>query len=279
MSTSVQAGARGTGPHAHLCCSYGHPRDLRRPVLGFIEDGLARGLRVEYVAQAGMEELRGTLAGLADLDGLIDRGALRLTPLDAVYDAADTLVPERQVAAYAAATDGAIADGYAGYRAAAVATPLVRTPEQREIFCRYEHLVDRYMTRRPFSAMCAYDRVALGAAAVEEVACLHPACHGHEAAFALHAGADGTLVLRGEVDIASARIFVAALERATDPLDGGELVVDASGLEFIDHRGLAELDRWARIRRGTLVLRGGPSSLGDLVRILGLRAVRTERAA
>jgi hypothetical protein len=51
-------------------------------------------------------------------------------------------------------------------RVAADATPLVRTFDDRAAFARYEHLVDAYMTRHAFSAMCAYNRSKLDRDAV-----------------------------------------------------------------------------------------------------------------
>ena len=71
------------------------------------------------------------------------------------------------------------------------------------------------------------------------------------------------LALAGELDIAR-RSEVAALLAALD--DGDPLVVDLTGVEFIDHQTVAMLVR----RRGGVELRGGPPSLLRIRRALAL---------
>jgi hypothetical protein len=50
----------------------------------------------------------------------------------------------------------------------------VRNPDQLDTMARYEHLVDRYMTNQPFSALCGYNRAELGEETIAQLACLHP---------------------------------------------------------------------------------------------------------
>lgn len=279
MRSSGTAGrAAGLGPHDHLCWAYEHGDDLHEAIVEFLADGLARGLRVAYAASWDVPRLRDDLAGLDDLDGQLARGALRLLPLAELYGDQLLAFPEQQVARYATLTREALADGFSGLRVAVEATELVRTGEQREVFARYEHLVDAVMVEQPFSALCAYDRHVLGPQAVAQLACLHPLSHGEDAPFRVFAGPEG-LVLTGEVDLVGAELFAEALERVVGPLQGRELPIDVARLDFIDLRGLAALDARARAQGGVLVLRHGRPVLQRAAELLSLSAIRVDVAA
>jgi len=131
------------------------------------------------------------------------------------------------------------------------------------------------MARRPFSALCAYDRAQLDTDTLTGLACVHPLAHGLRAPFQLFADDPG-LALRGEVDLAGAQLFAKALQHAVGPLDGAEVVVDVHELTFIDVRGLATLARQAHSQAGVLVLRGARAVVGRAVDLLGLTALRVE---
>lgn len=268
----------GAGPQDHVCWSYRGAGEMRRAIVAFLRDGIDRGLRVEYVASSDLPEMRADLAGLGDLDELIDLGVLGISPVTRRYGDDAVVVPAEQVAAYAAMTDAARADGFAGHRVAAEATALVRTHEQRDVFSRYEHLIDRYMADNPFSAMCVYDARVLGTDGLAEIACMHPLTQVRVSPFQLFATEDG-VALRGEVDLGSRDLFSRALARAIEPLDGRELVIDIRDLEFIDHRGLLAIERAAQAAGGTVVLRGDSAVVGPLVAMLDLRSVRVEDTA
>lgn len=242
----------------------------------FLADGIALGQRVRYVATGRVEQHMEMLRGLARLGGG-RRDAVQAVSLEAMYRTGAVVEPAAQVRAYAAATDEAVADGFTGLRVAADATPLAREPEQLEAFTRYEHLVDRYMTRRPFAAMCAYDSAELGATAVTQLACMHPVATVDSTPFRLHATADADAALSGELDMASRTVFPVALERIGAGTHDGELVVDASGLTFIDQHSLLALDGFARRRGVTVVLRDGWPGAVRLIEILEIRHVRVER--
>jgi anti-anti-sigma regulatory factor len=183
--------------------------------------------------------------------------------------------PEEHVATYAAATERALADGFAGLRVAADVTTLVRKAAQLEAFARYEHLIDHYMTTRPFAALCGYDRVELGEHAVAQVACMHPSATRGATPFRLYGSTDHSAALAGEVDLVSTELFPLALRRAEPEPRAGEMVLDASELAFIDHRGLVALDDHARDRGITAVLRTEGRMPSRVIRALDLTAVRT----
>jgi MEDS: MEthanogen/methylotroph, DcmR Sensory domain/STAS domain len=260
---------RGFGPHDHLCWAYDDPAAFRSRAREFLSEGLAQGLRVGYVAEGDGGELR-------------DLGeAVRIESLEARYPAHTVIDPAGQAEAYATATEDALTDGFAGLRVVADVTRLVRSAEQLDAFARYEHLVDRYMAGRPFSALCAYDLKELGEDTIAQLAGLHPVANTEASRFRLHAPADpalGDLSLSGELDLLSRELFPLALDRAVPDAAGGEVVVDATGLEFMDHNHLLALDDLAHRRKTTIVLRTAASTPGRLARILDLRNVRVESA-
>lgn len=68
------------------------------------------------------------------------------------------------------------------------------------------------MTRDPFSAQCGYDRTPLGAGAVADIVCMHPAASPESTPFRLHAG--DALALGGELDRGGPDLFRPAAGRA-----------------------------------------------------------------
>jgi anti-anti-sigma factor len=188
--------------------------------------------------------------------------------------------PTAQLQAYAAATEDAVASGFAGFRVAAEVTALVRTPEQLDAFARYEHLVERYMLGHPFTAMCGYDRVELGSSRVAQLACLHPQVHPASATpFRLHATPGATAALAGEIDMTDRELLIEALDRAEVWSAGtGEVVLDARELTFIDHQSLRLLAEEAERRGAAVVLRTRLRTAARLVELLGLHRLRVEPA-
>ncbi|OJF11217.1 DcmR-like sensory protein [Couchioplanes caeruleus] len=254
-----------TGPPragGHVCLSYDEPAAFEAAARDFLAEGVAAGERVWYLAPAPPRDwsFRPELVRLGDH-----------------YPEAGVIDPAAGVAAYAAATERALADGYLGLRVAAEATPLVRTPDQLDAFARYEHLVDRYMRGAPFSALCGYDRVTLGDEAVDELACLHPVSAAPFRLFALAPGpADAGLA--GELDWETHDLFARALARADPRPASGEWVIDADRLTFIHHGCLLHLDAYARAQGLTAVLRTRSVAPALLATLMDLTALRVESA-
>ncbi len=188
-----------------------------------------------YIAQGDPQRLLDDISVVEGWRSAMASGAARVQPIDPASPALD---PHRQVSHYALATEEALAQGYAGLRVAADSTPLVLTPDGLEAFARYEHLADRYMVSHPFTGLCAFNRAVLGADKIAQLACLHPESSPQATPLRLHASADPgfTAVLAGEVDIAGHELL--ALRRAGLGEHGDPVVIDATELEFIDHRGL-----------------------------------------
>ena len=256
------AHARGFASHDHLCWSYRDRREFRARAREFLADGLAAGERVRYLTADEHADL--------GLDGV------EVSLVHENYSPGAVVDPAGQTRAYAEATEQALRDGFTGLRVAADVTGLVRTPEQLAAFARYEHLVDHVLATRPFTAMCAYDRAALTDDAMIHLASLHPASNAHPP-FRLYAcGTDG-VSLAGELDLTGRTLLPLALERADLRPEQRSLYIEASGVEFIDHRTLVALAEHARGRGfADVVLRTRLRYPARLVELLDLDGIRVE---
>ncbi|MCM0674861.1 MEDS domain-containing protein [Micromonospora phytophila] len=269
---------RPARPHGHVCWSYDDPESFQPEAARYLAAGLAAGERVWYVTPRPPESVAEELRDVAGFADALRRGAAEVITLGGTYSCGAVVDPGAQVAAYAAATEAALAAGYTGLRVAAEATDLVRTPEQLDAFARYEHRIDRYMRTRPFSAMCAYHRPELGDRTVAELACMHPESNVEDGLFRLYATApdDGHAALVGELDMTNHELFRTALDRADLHPSNGELVLRATDLRFVDHRALAHLHEYARRRGATAVLRTSHSAAARLAALLDLPGIRVE---
>jgi hypothetical protein len=166
--------------------------------------------------------------------------------------------------------------GYTGLRMVGDGTMRVVDPTRRDRFVRYEHLVDRFCLDHPFTGLCALDATAAGEGLLAELGCVHKLTHGELSPFALRAAAGADAALVGSVDAFSVAQLVAALGRIGVPRPGGQMVLDAVGLELVDVRALRELDRYAADRGATVLLRSPSFLVLRLLQLLEPRAVRLE---
>lgn len=270
--------ATGLGLQDHLCWPYLDRADFRRRVCEFFDDGFGLGLRCVFAAEGPLELLKADLAGLPDLHSRITRGDLVLTVLGDLYPEGAAIDPGEALSTFAAATEGALADGFAGLRVAADATSLVRSPEQLAAFASWEHTADRYMSEHPLSALCGFDQRKLTHAATTALASLHPAARAGVTPFQVYCSNHGAdLSLAGELDITATGDFRACLDRIE--LDRtGELVVDGTGLDFVDHRGLVSIRDFASRLGATAVFRTCSETPGRVIALLGLEGIRAEPA-
>jgi len=147
---------------------------------------------------------------------------------------------------------------------------------QRDAFARCEFLVDGYMARHPLSALCGYG-LELGTDAVAEFAVLHAPGPSNEAPLQVFGCAAGVIGLAGECD----PVGVAALGRVLPRLraaDGGTLVVDMAGVEFVDHRLLLTLDAYARGNGIAVSLRSAPPFVARLMELLPVVSLQLARS-
>ncbi|MGH4002161.1 MAG: MEDS domain-containing protein, partial [Pseudonocardiaceae bacterium] len=212
-------------------------------------------------------------AELSGLDGVrqaLDNGGVGVSSVDEFYSQSGVLDPVRAAEASVSASERTLAAGYTGFRAVVDATEMVRTPAQREVFARFEYLIDRKMSVLPVSALCAYDVGELGSAAVAEMACLHPLASAGSTLFRLYAAEGVDFALAGEIDLSCADLFGRTLGRTVPLSSGPELIVDARELAFIDHRGLLALAKAAQRCDATMILRDARHSVARVIELLEL---------
>jgi len=265
----------GPGSARHICWSYDDPAALEGYARRFLGEGLARGEQVWFVSTRRPAALMRWLDRAAAPG---DGDAVRFVPLTEAYPTGQVIDPAAQVAAYTAATEQALAAGRTGLRVVADATSLVAGAGQLEAFARYEHLIDRYLTRAPMRATCVYDRSALAAPTIVALACMHPETNVGNVPFRLHAdpGHPTATALAGELDVTTEELFPATLRRAQPRPVDGELVMAAGDLRFLDHRSMLHLQEYAEAHAATVVLRTGLRTAAHLADLLALRRVRVE---
>lgn len=276
----VVASAAGLIPFGHLGWGFVDRPEFLARAAQYIVDGLNQNQLVKYVGEGSREEVRAELASIPDIAGGLDAGLVKVSSAGEHYafrPGSDILDPEVAVAGYAAATAKAIADGYTGYRAVVDVTPVARTREQRDALAKLEYLVDQEMAVRPLSVLCAYNLSQLGATAAELI-CLHPYVSPGISAFQLYAESGIECALTGELDAASDELFVTTLQRILPLLADETPVIDARGLEFIDHRQLCNLDQYARSAGRHVVLRTDQLIVFRLASLLDLTNVAVKPA-
>jgi len=245
--------------------------EYRGCLADFFAEGLQDGLRLAYVSSDGVEAARADLADLSGLDRLLAKGTLRVLPARNVYGAGP-VDPERVVAIVAAATEQALADGFRGLAVSTDATELIGTPADQDALARWEFLVDRYMASHPLSALCGYG-LKLGNDTVTEFAMLHTARRSNEARLQVFACADGAIGLAGEcdaVDVATLGRVLSRLRTAGAPA----LVVDMACVEYVDHRLLLMLDRFARGNGVAVSVRSAPPLAARLIELLPVSSLQ-----
>lgn len=261
-----------------VCRLYRDRAEFARRSRESLAEGITTGQQVWCISPGAPNALPAELAGLSSREAASRDGGARVVSLGSAYPAGTAVDPESQVRVCAEATEAAVAAGYRGLRVAADRTALVATPEQLAAFVRYEHKVDRYMALRPFTAMCAYHH-SVGEHASAVLATVHPADNTDATGFRFSDDPVTASALSGELDLANGELF-GATPRTVDPvLEAGQIVIDATALEFIDHRNLPRPAEHAVRHDSELVLRGNRAGRARLRQALELHHVRVEPAA
>jgi anti-anti-sigma factor len=242
-SHGVVASAAGLGAGDHVCWAYEAPDDFFAAGSTFLADGLVVGERLVYAANLSRAELTLRL-GRLELDPELElSGALLLRTTAELYPPEHRELPGGPMRGFEELCATALADGYSGLRVLSEGTSLVG---DRDSYChhlRHEALVEQRMADGlRMTALCAYNRRILGDGGIADIAALHPLVHGPAslAERALFFDA-GRLVLTGTVDSTNCPQMRRLLH--TIRLDG-PVVLDVTGVSFIDARGLHTLLRW-----------------------------------
>jgi hypothetical protein len=254
------ADADGLGLNGHACWLYDDDAELRRVAAQYLADGVTLGQRLLYVGGGEVEKLRADLALLGGADRLEASGRLQVASLEAIYDIDAIADIQERLATYAAATEGAVADGFTGLRVLAEVTALAANPAGWDAHAAWEWVADGYMAREPMSALCCYDRRVLPEEIARMLACVHPAGNADDpyVPFRLFGRADG-FVLEGEVDCFSAGLLRRALAAAPEGVE-----LDLAGVRFMDHHAVTALSE-ASVR-----VRSTPPLVQRICGILGV---------
>ena len=254
----------------HVGLVYGSPAVRDERLAEFVGTGLQRGEQVVLMAGADDHRWQASLAlrGV-DTDGAARQGALATLDPPGFYPArgqaalVDRMLqtgrPGLRLVAHAEVALGYL--GEAGYR---------RVEDEMEELC----------ATRPVALLCQLQAdTALGA---EQVPLLPAVIETHGRSLrgaCVTVGRDSSGVhLTGELDLACGGLVEAVLRRegqdgAEDGAAAGKgIVVDLSGLDFLDVAGFRALlrgtERW-RGRGGTLVLAGAHGMVRRVIEILG----------
>jgi anti-anti-sigma factor len=262
----------GLRPGDHVCWTFADAAALPAAVLPFLDEGRRLGEQLLLVGASRPELLR-VLATLPGRDELLASGQLRVHDTATAYADGGELSPTGQVAAYRRLVEEALEHGRTGLRVAADVTALARpgAGARRQLHV-YEQLADAMMGTVPMTALCLYD-AELGEDVLGPVTLLHPDQHsGAEEPLAHLSGRGPSLSLHGEVDVTRADDLLRALvDVARDT--PGEVVLDLSGLRFLDVAGARALARATRLLRGAdvdLRLVGAPRTAARCLALFGL---------
>jgi len=226
----AEAPANGFGPHAHACWRYSTDAERARVAGEWLQDGLDRGYRAVYVADAPLDQLLAELAGVPRRDEAVSLGGLLVLRTADIYDLSAPIDAPTQLAVYADAVERARQDGYEGLRVAADITALVADPDRRPAHVRWEQVADRYISQHPFAPLCMYDSRRLPD--LEAIVACHPLQGPGAAPFSIYAAQPHGAAATGEIDLASHAAFREILAGQPE----SDRVIDTSGLSFLDGR-------------------------------------------
>jgi ABC-type transporter Mla MlaB component len=260
----------GAAQADHVCWVYEDDEDFVDVARRYLEAGLARGERLLYVGEPHPAALRTDDGPLADVDGLIARGALRVLDLRSGYQGTGTFTPDEQLAFYDSAVAEARAAGYSGLCVVAEVSGLAADPVRRPDLVRWEHLADEFIgSGSGLRALCAY-RGDLGREALIDVASVHPQVHDDAGSPPFRAWFEGeAIVLVGALDTFGADRLEQVLTGTH--VDWPVVTLDLSGVEFIDVGGCRAIAHWARRLQDTdclLELAGASRVFRKMWRIL-----------
>ncbi len=267
----IDAGS-GLGTDGHACWGFEQPQEFVDAALDFFTDGLRSNRRLVYLSGEPVAEQRERLDPLGGVGAMIDDGTLHLLELKSLYRLGEPVDPEAQVALFGAATAAARGDGFSGVCLATQSTEMVAEPRTWDAHLRLESRADQLAASVGFSALCGYQRDALPADVLGDLAALHAAANSTAEAVPFHLfGEAGGLVLSGEVDRFSTGALMRALDYAHVP--GTPASLDLGALDFIDHYGLEALATHARrlAAAGGCTVRNPPARVERLCDLLELK--------
>src|SRR3954471_9691157 len=130
------------GVNGHACWSFADVGEFVVAAAPFLEEGLALNQRLMFVGGAEAED---AMRRVEPMRSMLEDGHLNIAPFEAVYPGGRRMPNDEQWAMYAAATDDAVAHGFAGLRVLAEVTALVVPEKEVPDQVRWESFADRRM--------------------------------------------------------------------------------------------------------------------------------------
>lgn len=255
------------GPNGHACWGYDDLRgDFLDAAVPFLFEGIKLGQRLIFV---GGPDAEAVVRHAEPLCSLVAERSLQIAPFDVIYPGGRRMTNADQWSLYSGAADQALAAGFTGLRVLAEVTSLGAQGSAHH--AAWESYADQRMAGRPLSALCCFDRTVIPEDDLEAIATAHPIVDrrlGDAVPFQLFGLPDGVAVT-GEVDAFSSPAFDHLLRQGTDE---AAVVLDLSGLTFVDHTALLVIEAHARRLRGDgreLTLRGEPVFFRRLSELMG----------
>ena len=240
MTACVQA-LHDVVPGSHACWVVDADDDFHAAGLEFLGRAAETGEKAVYFGPRDSEPYR----------ALRNEVALAADPrLD--FLSGGTLDPAAMFRMFADTTAAARTEGHRGLRLLADMDWLLPLGPTADDIVGFELRLDREARSLGATIVCAYRSRSFDVPAITGAGCVHPVTVGerHQPEFRLVADERGWR-LSGEVDLVTADLFQSAI---TTAVAGGDSVVDASGLEFIDVAGMRAFARAARSARGVRVV-------------------------
>jgi anti-anti-sigma regulatory factor len=251
------------GAHDHIHWQFDGLDDFNRVAVAFFEEGRRRNERLMYVTDdPGLQ----ALAGLEDVQGLVDRGALQLASVAEVYGADLDFDPGNQLEVFAEALRSALTEGYRGLRVAADNTAFVRGARSvLHRWMQWEYRADRFIAENAVTGLCGFNGREVADADLDELATLHPVISSGHALPGFRLFHDGGAIrVIGSLDGLTAGQLRRVLQQAPPDQD---LVLDLSATEFFNHSALIVLGDLAVAGRRIELTEASPAiiKLADLL--------------
>jgi hypothetical protein len=199
-------------PHDHIGWVFAGPDQFADVAVDFLNEGMALGERLLFVAADPTQEAYQRLAGS------FSPADLQVASSAEVYGDSGIVDAPGQRATFAATLEQALADGYTGIRVAADNTPLVQTERRLKAWMHWELVADRFMSENRVTGLCGFDRTAVNVDTLRHLVTLHPLSSVAEPLPQFRLFVDtGGLCLEGDID----DLAIGHLQRALDIVPKG----------------------------------------------------------
>jgi len=255
------AASPGEDSDSHLLLLYRNQSDRQASVLPWVRRGLDRGEKIFYSTVPGdSAPMPGLMSHGDGVGRAVADGQLVLVPLAELFPGG------RQPAL----VRDALAEGYAGVRFSAHANAALASVGERD-YRAIDRLMDELCASQPVSALCQYDTTADTEPTLLTVVDSHPDAV-RDQQMRLRRRGNG-FVVAGEVDLGSAAVLARALQHSHQSDGSPNMVLDVSGLTFLDATGCRALVAGTdRVRRdgGTVVVQKAQGQIRKVMVLMGM---------